>query len=185
LILATNRNDILSRFVNTGVYQIGDVYSTITPSMDIQLASNFERYLFYLMDQDAAAIRVLMDDMARQGRLSAPEHKRRQVTELFSAVAVGEQETLACIKSTYEHSGYILDPHTAVGVKAADDFPRAVCLATADPAKFDEAVYQAIGRHAAAPPSLQGLMEKETRCTVLDANEAAVKQFMCDTLAKT
>jgi threonine synthase len=183
LILATNRNDILTRFVNTGVYEVGDVYSTITPSMDIQLASNFERYLYFLLDQDPAAVRSLMEQMARTGRLAVPADKQRQVGELFSAIAVSEQDTLDCIKSTFQRSGYILDPHTAVGVKAAEDDASAICLATAHPAKFDAAVHQAIGRHAAAPPSLQGLMDKPTRCALLDANDQAIKQFMQDTLA--
>jgi threonine synthase len=182
LILATNRNDILTRFVNTGVYEVGDVYSTITPSMDIQLASNFERYLYFLLDQDPAAVRSLMEQMARTGRLAVPADKQRQVGELFSAIAVSEQDTLDCIKSTFQRSGYILDPHTAVGVKAAEDDASAICLATAHPAKFDAAVHQAIGRHAAAPPSLQGLMDKPTRCALLDANDQAIKQFMQDTL---
>lgn len=184
LILATNRNDILSRFVNTGVYEVGDVFATVTPSMDIQLASNFERYLYFLMDEDPAAIRGLMEQMAAEGRLSVPEDKLRQVGELFTATAVSEQDTLDQIKATYAASGYILDPHTAVGVKAAEGAPDAICLATAHPAKFDEAVHQAIGKHAPPPPSLQGLMEKESRCAVLDAASETIEQFMKDTLAK-
>jgi threonine synthase len=183
LILATNRNDILTRFVDSGVYRLGEVHPTISPSMDIQLASNFERYLYYLMDQDPAAVRSLMQQMAEQGRLSVPEEKQREVRQLFTAVAVSEEETLEQIKATFEASSYILDPHTAVGVKAAAAFPDAVCLATAHPAKFDEAVYHAIGLHADPPRSLQGLMEKKTRCAVLDASGGAVKKFMQDTLA--
>jgi len=184
LILATNRNDILTRFVDSGVYQLGEVHPTISPSMDIQLASNFERYLYFLMDEDPAAIRALMQQMADEGRLSVPEAKHREVQQLFTAVAVSEEEILAQIKATFEASSYILDPHTAVGVKAAEPFPDAVCLATAHPAKFDEAVHQAIGLHADPPVSLQGLMEKQTRCKVLDAGAEAVKGFMQETLAE-
>ena len=184
LILATNRNDILTRFVTSGVYQLGEVHPTISPSMDIQLASNFERYLYYLMDQDPAALRALMQQMAEEGRLAVPEEKQQEVRQLFTAVAVSEEETLEQIKATFEASSYILDPHTAVGVKAAAAFPGAVCLATAHPAKFDEAVYHAIGLHADPPRSLQGLMEKKTRCEVLDASGEAVKRFMQETLAR-
>ena len=86
-------------------------------------------------------------------------------------------------KHTYQTGGYILDPHTAVGVRAAREFPGAVCLATANPAKFGEAVKQAIGVEAPLPPSLQGLMEKETRCALLEADTLVVKRFMQDTLA--
>jgi len=182
LILATNRNDILARFVRTGVYQVGDVHPTISPSMDIQVASNFERYLYYLVDQDPGVVRSLMERMAREGRLSVSEDQRQQVAGTFSAVAVSEQETLDQIRSTYQATGYILDPHTAVGVRAGADFPDVVCLATAHPAKFGVAVHRAIGVEAPAPPSLQGLMERETRCVELDATEGAIKDFLQDTL---
>jgi threonine synthase len=182
LILATNRNDILTRFVHTGVYQMGEVHPTITPSMDIQLASNFERFLFYLMDQDPAAVRGLMQQMAREGRLSVPQDKYREVGEVFTAVAVSETQTLQQIKDTYRQSGYILDPHTAVGVKAAESSPEAVCLATAHPAKFGDAVREAIGVEAEPPPSLQGLMERPTRCAALEASTGAVKGFIQETL---
>jgi threonine synthase len=182
LILATNRNDILTRFVHSGVYQVGEVYPTISPSMDIQVASNFERYLYYLMDEKPDAVRALMDQMGREGRLSVPEDKHREVGRVFRAVAVSEADTQGQIKATFDASGYILDPHTAVGVKAAEAFPDAICLATAHPAKFDEAVHRAIGRHASPPVSLQGLMGKQTRCTVLDASSEAVSGFMKEVL---
>ena len=184
LILATNRNDILTRFVNSGVYQVGDVHPTISPSMDIQLASNFERYLFYLMDQDPGAIRGLMKQMAREGRMSVPQEKHREVGRVFTAVAVSEEQTLEQIRATYQHSGYILDPHTAVGVKAAADWPDAICLATAHPAKFGDAVRQAIGVEALPPVPLRGLMAKETRCALLDAHVDVVKGFIEETLAE-
>jgi len=183
LILATNRNDILSRFINTGVYSADQVHPTISPSMDIQISSNFERYLYFLMDEDPAAVRDLMNQMATEGRLEVPEEKRTEVARVFVASAVDEAQTLAQIKQTYDDCGYILDPHTAVGVKAAEAYPEAVCLATAHPAKFGDAVKQAIGVEAPPPPSLQGLMEKETRCEVLDADSAVIRQYIKDTLA--
>ncbi len=184
LVLATNRNDILSRFVNSGVYEAGEVYPTISPSMDIQISSNFERYLYYLLDEDPAQVRGLMEQMTAEGKLSVSEEKLRQVQQLFHAVAVSEEETRAQIQETYEACGYILDPHTAVGVKAAAAFPGAVCLATAHPAKFGDAVREAIGVEADPPPSLQGLMEKETRCAILEADGQVVKAFMQETLVR-
>ena len=178
LILATNRNDILSRFVNSGVYQARGVHHTVSPSMDIQISSNFERYLYYLMDQSPDQVRGLMEQMGREGRMSVSESQRRLVTALFHAQAVGEEETLQQIAETYRQHGYILDPHTAVGVKAAAQFPGAVCLATAHPAKFGDAVQRAIGSEAPPPASLQGLMEKETRCQRLAAKSDVIKNFI-------
>jgi len=184
LVLATNRNDILSRFVNTGVYAAGEVHPTLSPSMDIQVSSNFERYLYFLLGEDPALVKALMQQMASSGRLEVSADKLAEMQSLFSAAAVSEEETLGQIRETYQRCGYILDPHTAVGVRAARDLPGTVCLATAHPAKFGDAVRQAIGVAAPPPPSLQGLEGKETRCAVLEASAAAVKSFMQETLAR-
>ncbi len=184
LILATNRNDILSRFIKSGVYQTGEVFPTISPSMDIQVSSNFERYLYFLMDRDPSKVRDLMNQMATEGKLEVPEEKREQVAGTFVAAAVNEEQTLEQIRQTYAECGYILDPHTAVGVKAAEAYPDAICLATAHPAKFADAVEQAIGHEAPPPPSLQGLMEKDTRCEVLAADAGVIRDYMKSTLAQ-
>lgn len=183
LILATNRNDILSRFINSGVYAAGDVHPTVSPSMDIQVSSNFERYLYFLMDEDPGQVRELMERMAGEGRIEISEEKRADVARIFVASATDEEATLEQIRLTYAESGYILDPHTAVGVRAAADYPEAICLATAHPAKFGEAVARAIGVEAPPPPSLQGLMEKQTRCEILDADAGVIRSYMKETLA--
>ncbi|MEW8044630.1 MAG: threonine synthase [gamma proteobacterium symbiont of Phacoides pectinatus] len=183
LILATNRNDILSRFINSGVYSAGDVHPTVSPSMDIQVSSNFERYLYFLMDEDPGQVRELMERMAGEGRIEISEEKRAEVARIFVASATDEESTLEQIRLTYAESGYILDPHTAVGVRAAADYPEAICLATAHPAKFGEAVARAIGVEAPPPPSLQGLMEKQTRCEILDADAGVIRSYMKETLA--
>ncbi|MBK1721117.1 threonine synthase [Thiocystis violacea] len=176
LVIATNRNDILTRFVQTGVYAVGDaVYQTLSPAMDIQIASNFERYLYYLHDGDSATVRALLEQMQRTGRLDVDAAHHARALADFDAVAVTDEQTLAQIRATFETSGYILCPHTAVGVHAARGRSDIVCLATAHPAKFVEAVQEAIGREAPQPPSLRGLMEKESRCSELDATVAAVK----------
>jgi threonine synthase len=175
LIIATNRNDILCRFVDTGVYSAGEVAPTISPSMDIQVASNFERYLYYLMDEDPAAVKALMQQFHERGALQIPDGKRAAVASVFTAQAVSEADTLAQIRATYETCGYILDPHTAIGVHAAAAQPGAICLATAHPAKFSEAVHRAIGVEAEPPPSLQGLMDRPHRHLELDATAQAVR----------
>jgi threonine synthase len=183
LIIATNRNDILSRFVNTGVYQAGEVHPTLSPAMDIQIASNFERYLYYLVGEDPAAVRALLDEMGRTGRMTVSEAQRVAVARDFDAGAASDDETLEQIRETYGAAGYILDPHTAIGLRVARGRGDVVCLATAHPAKFNEAVREAIGREAEPPPSLQGLMDKETRCALLDASEDAIRAHIRDTLA--
>jgi len=185
LLIATNRNDILARFVHTGVYGAGPVYQTLSPAMDIQIASNFERYLYYLHDQAPAAVRDLLSGMERTGRLAVDANRLARVQTDFEARAVSDGETLDQIRETFEATGYILCPHTAVGVRAARGDADLVCLATAHPAKFVEAVREAIGREAPPPPSLQGLMEKEARCVELDASADAVEGHIRHTLARS
>jgi threonine synthase len=183
LLIATNRNDILTRFVQSGIYEAGPVYQTLSPAMDIQIASNFERYLFYLHDQDPIPVRDLLEGMQRTGRLSVGTERLTRVQADFGARAVSDEETLEQIRETFDATGYILCPHTAVGVRAARGEPDLVCLATAHPAKFAEAVLEAIGREADPPASLRGLLAKETRCAELDASVEAVANHIRKTLA--
>lgn len=182
LLIATNRNDILARFVAEGRYAAGAVQPTLSPAMDIQIASNFERYLYYLVGEDPAAVRALLAEMNRTGCLQVTAEQRAALADDFEARAVDDTRTLDRIRETYERHGYILDPHTAVGVQAARRHADRVCLATAHPAKFDEAVRQAIGASAPPPPCLRGLLEKETRCIRLDASEEAVREYIRATL---
>lgn len=186
LIIATNRNDILTRFVNTGVYAVGDtVYQTLSPAMDIQIASNFERYLYFLHNGDAAQIRALLNDLQTTGQLTVDAAHHARVRTDFDARAATDVETLAQIQATEAASGYILCPHTAVGVHAAQSQSNCVCLATAHPAKFNDAVQNAIGREAPLPPSLQDLMDKESRCIELAATVEEVKAHLEKSLSPT
>ena len=178
LILATNENNILSRFFNTGVYSMGEVVPTISPSMDIQVASNFERYLYYRVGRDAAKLRDLMAGFAKDKSLTVPG-----TDDLFAAGEADTAQTLAMIKECYEQEGYILDPHTAVGVAVAERFADStvptICLATAHPAKFNDAIQQAIGV-AAHHPALDALAGAETRCTTIANDEAAVREYLVE-----
>lgn len=183
LVIATNQNDILRRFVDTGVYEAGRVFPTLSPAMDIQIASNFERYLYFLVGEDPSAVRLLLDEMGRAGSMRVTDEQRSSVAADFDAAATSDTRTLDKIRRTYERDGYILDPHTAVGMCAADGLSDTVCLATAHPAKFNDAVREAIGTEAPPPPSLEGLMDKEARCTLLDASEDAVRGHMRDALS--
>jgi threonine synthase len=184
LVIATNSNDILTRFVATGVYEKAQVHHTLSPAMDIQVASNFERYLFYLLDEDPAAVRALLADLDQTGRLAVDAERLARVQADFAAAAVSDAETLAQIRETYQASDYILCPHTAVGAFASRGAPDTVVLATAHPAKFNEAVREAIGREAPPPPALQGLMDKPVRCAELDASDAALRAHIDETLAR-
>jgi threonine synthase len=185
LLIATNRNDILTRFVHSGEYaDAGEVYHTLSPAMDIQMASNFERYLYFLYDRDPAAVRALLADLAATGGLRVDGERLARVQAELEAVAVSDPETLEQIRATFAESGYILCPHTAVGVRAARGRPEMVCLATAHPAKFVEAVREAIGEDPPPPPSLRGLMDKESRCEELDATAEAISTHIRETLAQ-
>ena len=178
LIVATNENDILARFFATGEYAVGEVHQTVSPAMDIQVASNFERFLYYYFDEDSGRLSSFMSDFAATGRASlngAPE------TKLFAAVAINQQQTLAAMRDIKTRFGYVLDPHTAVGVAAAKQLcgteEPVLCIATAHPAKFPEAVEQAtdiVPTH----PSLDALSGLAQRKQSLDADLPAVKHFL-------
>jgi threonine synthase len=182
LLLATNENNILTRFITDGDYSVGQVVQTVSPSMDIQVASNFERYLYYLFDEDPARVRAAFAQLAAAGRIDFTPHELALVREEFASRSVNQEETLATIASFRERTGYLLDPHTAVGVKAAlertgqDETP--VCLATAHPAKFGEAVVRATGIAPPYPPTLSGIEKLPTRCAVMEADIAKVKAFI-------
>jgi len=181
LILATNENDILCRFVNNGDYSLGDVKLTSSPSMDIQAASNFERYLYYLFDEEPVRVKEAMAIFQDEGKIELEnylDHIRRD----FQAVAVPEEEVLDTIASCYKDHDYMLDPHTAVGVRAALNLKKqgvpVVCLATAHPAKFGETVEKATGKPADLPPDLAEMMTKESRCECMDADLKKVKTYI-------
>lgn len=181
LILATNENDILTRFVNQGDYSIiGEVTHTSSPSMDIQIPSNFERYLYYLRGEDGSRVKADMEAFAETGRMDLSGLKE-QVARDFASVSVSEDETVATIGEFYKDQDYLLDPHTAVGIRAGrelkEDRPM-VCLATAHPAKFGDAVQKATGKEVDLPPALAALAGKESRCEVLDSDVELIRDYV-------
>lgn len=182
LLLATNENNILTRFINDGDYSLGDVVPTVSPSMDIQLASNFERYLFYLFDENPARVRDAFVELTQTGRIAFSSNELSRVREEFLSRSVNQAETLETIAAFHKATGYLLDPHTAVGVRAAQELVPAdatpVCLATAHPAKFGEAVEQATGIAPPFPQALAGIDRLPSRCAVLEADRAAIKAFI-------
>ena len=182
LVLATNENDILARFFNTGVYAKGEVVSTVNPSMDIQVASNFERWLFYKVGQDPKAIGRLMTQFAMEGRLEIPRNAKGRVDEEIVAGASDTKRTLATIRRYHEKHAYLLDPHTAAGVYVAEQFNEVdeptICLATAHPAKFPDAIEDAVGQDLAHHPLLDALEKAPTRCDSIANCPNAVKAFL-------
>ncbi len=183
LIVATNRNDILARALTTGRYRVAGVSPTMSPSMDIQVASNFERLLFDLYDGDGAAVTESMTALSDDGGFDIAPRQLERARALFDATRIDEDETLAEIDRVHTETGLLIDPHTAVGVAAARALPRdpaapMIALATAHAAKFPDAVERATGLRPAAPPPLAGLLEAEERCQGLDSDIAAVQNYI-------
>lgn len=188
LLVATNDNDILARFFATGRYSRGDVHQTLSPAMDIQVASNFERFLFYYFDQDAQRLTQFMQDFAANGEASigAPPEEA-----LMSSTAVTQEQTIQAMRDVNQRFGYVLDPHTAVGYYAAKNWQQnsettsagdTVVVGTAHPAKFPEAVVQATGVQP-THPTLQALDGLPMRRQSLPCDIEAVKAYLVESLA--
>ena len=182
LLLATNENNILTRFINSSDYSLGGVVATVSPSMDIQIASNFERYLFHLFAENPARVKEAFAELKGHGSISFSPDEMALVRREFCSVSVNQAATLQTIRDFYADTGYLLDPHTAVGVKAAlellpPDSAR-VCLATAHPAKFSETVELSLGFQIPAPQCVRDLYGKPTRCEIMDADIDKVREFL-------
>lgn len=171
LIVASNANNILPVYFTSGAYRRGDVHHTVAPAMDIQVASNFERYLYYRLGCDPRALKQAMKQFADSGTVDVPGEAAEP--EMMAAIAVDDDEIRRTIDRIWRHYGYLLDPHTAIAVAASERFDCAgpmVCVATAHPAKFPETVDAAVGQPLARHPSLDALKGKPVRRGVLDAN---------------
>ena len=182
LVIATNANDILARTLETGTYQTGTVVPTISPSMDIQVSSNFERLLFESLGRDAAALGRLMNGLKQSGSFTIPPRALATIRESFAAGRASEAQTAATIAKVQKDSGYLLDPHSAVGVAVAEslelgDAP-VVCLATAHPAKFPAAVKAATGIEPPLPAWLSDLFTRPERYDVLANDLGAVETYI-------
>lgn len=171
LVIATNRNDILVRTLESGRYEVTGVDPTISPSMDIQVSSNFERLLWEACGRDGDAIKTMMAGLAQSGAFSLPDSALASIRAEFGAGRTDESQTAATIKATLADTGYLADPHTAVGIHVASQQKQhaspMVTLATAHPAKFPDAVEAACGQHPGLPDWLGDLMDrKENFATV-------------------
>jgi threonine synthase len=183
LVVATNENDIMARALNDGVYASGSARPTLSPSMDIQVASNFERALFEASGRDPAWVAGAMAEFGRARRLVLPPHILAALRARYAAFAVDDAETLATISRVQQETGRLVDPHTAVGLAAAAkrrgrDRGPVVVLATAHAAKFPEALARATGAAAPLPPSLQALYESRERASVLPDDAGEVRSYI-------
>ena len=182
LIIATNANDILRRAIDTGRYEMDGVAPTISPSMDIQISSNFERLLFEAAGRDAVAVNAMMNGLKQSGGFALPDTALAAIRRDFAAGTTSEAETKFTIATTLKASGYLLDPHTAVGVNIAraqlHGTTPMVTLGTAHPAKFPAAVKEASGVDPALPAWLADLYQREERLTVLANEQSAVEEFI-------
>jgi threonine synthase len=182
LIIATNENDILARTLATGEYAMRPVVATTSPSMDIQVSSNFERLLFEASGRNADEVRASMESLRQSGRFTLSADTLSEIRSVFGAERASVAETAETIRDTLAASGYLADPHTATALKAARAEARPgevmVVLATAHPAKFPEAVEEASGVRPSLPPWLEGLMEEDEEFAVLSSDLKMVEDHI-------
>ncbi|HEV8078735.1 MAG TPA: threonine synthase [Marinobacter sp.] len=183
LVIATNRNDILHRFMSGNKYEQHQLEQTLSPSMDIMVSSNFERLLFDLHGRDGHAVKTLLED-ATKGPVSIDDFRWKQARSLFDSSAVSDKDTCDTIREVFQQNEYLLDPHTAIGVHAARSCRRdasipMITLGTAHPAKFPDAVAASgVNAKPELPAHMADLFEREEAYTVLDNNIADVQGFI-------
>ena len=186
LIAATNRNDILHRFFSTGRMNMEPSAASLSPSMDIQVSSNFERLLFDVFGRQGAAVAQTMEHFRKPAPFVIQEAGMTPLRELFASGAVSDDNTLKTIRDIHDKYGYVVDPHTAVGLAVSQKYREAypdsvvVSLATAHPAKFPDAVKKAIGITPELPPHMADLFTREERCATLPNNLEWVQKFVRD-----
>ncbi len=189
MVIATNLNDILVRLLKTGTYRKGPVHATVSPSIDIQVSSNFERLLYELDGYHAERVAKSMNELERKGSFKLDADALAQMRAQFDGAAVNEKQTLACIKDVYKRSGLVIDPHTAVGMVAGrarrkDPSVPMVYLSTAHAAKFPDAVKKAIGVTPELPPRMADLYERTERYDVLPPDLGAVQAYISERAAR-
>ena len=183
LVIATNVNDILVRTLSTGAYELRDVTATTSPSMDIQVPSNFERLLFEACGRDPRPVRAAMASLLQSRRFLVDARALGEIRGLFAAGRADEDETAATIRTLRKEAGYLLDPHSAVGVAVAEKESRdpampMIVLSTAHPAKFPDAVAAACGVTPALPDWLADLPHRSERVSILPADQGAVERMI-------
>jgi threonine synthase len=185
LVIGTNENDILHRFFSKGEYHRTELKETFSPSMDIQISSNFERYLFDLAGNSTEQLQRWMKDFEQSGKLTIEGDLLKIAQNDFVSASVNDEEIVETIRKFHQQNGYLLDPHTAVGVCAAEKIKirtPVICLACAHPAKFGETIRKAMGNVPELPDELAVLENLETHCKTVPADPEKIKEVILETL---
>ncbi len=183
LIVATNENDILYRVIQLGEYRPTDVKPSLSPSMDIQVASNFERLLFDIFRHDHKKVQSSMDNLAKDGFFKINEEELKKIKDDFEAETISDTETIRMIKDFFINHGFILDPHTATAVSAAykiKNGSKTIVLGTAHPYKFFDTIKLAIGKNVEAPKHLSNIKERNEKYDILDSNLSSIKKYIIE-----
>ena len=185
LIVATNQNDILHRAISKGQYKVNSVVETLSPSMDIQVASNFERLIYDINDHDTDKTNKIMQSIKDEKKYLIEEKELKKIKKDFVSETISEQELLSCIKKVYENHKIIIDPHTAVGLGALEKINLAgknIVLSTAHPCKFPEAIKKAINIKSELPDNLNYILSKKENFIVMNNDIEEVKKYILNKL---
>ena len=181
LIVATNKNDILKRVITTGVYKPKEVFQTISPSMDIQVASNFERLIFYISgDNDQITLKI-MEDLKKNNEFKLNSEQMRILENDFISESLSEEETKDVIKKMNENHSVFVDPHTAIGIGVLDKFSNDstnIILSTAHPSKFPDAVRQATGQNPELPSEIKKIIKEKEKFDILPNDFNVITKFI-------
>ena len=185
LIVATNQNDILHRAISKGQYKTHSVIETLSPSMDIQVASNFERLIYDINDQNTDKTNKIMQSIKNEKKYLIEEKELKKIKKDFVSETISEQELLSCLKKVYENYKIIIDPHTAVGLGALEKINlagKSVVLSTAHPCKFPEAIKKAINIKSELPDNLNYILSKKENFIVMNNDIEEVKKYILNKL---
>ena len=183
LIIATNSNDILKRVVNTGIYKPLKVEHTVSPSMDIQVASNFERLIFDVYSCDSNKTLKLMNDLNEKGEFKIEKDELRKIRDNFCSESLSEKETKSVINETYKNQGMLIDPHTAVAIGAVNKISlegSTVILATAHPSKFSNVVMKETGIKPELPENLKNILDKKEKYEKLPQDLKKIQNYILE-----
>jgi len=186
LIVATNENDILQKVINTGEYKPGQVKPSLSPSMDIQVSSNFERLLFDIVNENDKRVSLLMNDLSSKGFFKLNKEEVEIIKKDFCAEKINDKDTLSIIKEIDSKSNFIIDPHTATAVGAAkkiNNLSNTVILGTAHPYKFLETVKMATGKDVQTPIQLSKIVDKKEKYDILENNISKIKNYILEKIA--
>ena len=181
LIVATNENDILQRVINKGEYKPDKVKASLSPSMDIQVSSNFERLLFYVVGNDDGKVKSMMKSLQDNGFFQLNEKEIKEIKKDFLAIKINDKETVNIIKEVNQKNKFVIDPHTATAfgaINKTEDLSNVIALGTAHPYKFFETVKEAIGKDLQPPKQFEKFVDKEEKFDILDNNISEVKKYI-------